>query len=182
MTCIVGLKTEDGIYIGGDSAVSTGDNLVQTMADPKVWTKGQFIFGYAGTLRAGQIIKYNFKIPPICDRDSMEYLVIGFVDAMRKTLKKAGAAKEENKEEEQSNQFLIGYKGRLFEIDEGYGVCEVADEFTAIGSGTEYALGSLQTTKGLEPDYRIIKALEAAAHFTSWVRPPFHTVKQKLKK
>ena len=38
MTCIVGIKSKDGIYIGGDSAVSTGD-LVQTLVDPKVWKK-----------------------------------------------------------------------------------------------------------------------------------------------
>lgn len=181
MTCVVGLKTEQGIYIGGDSAVSTGDNLVQIMADPKVWSKGQFIFGYAGTLRAGQIIKYNLKIPPVNNREPIEYMVTAFVDSMRKTLKKAGAAKEEHKEEEHPNQFLVGFRGHLYELDESYGVCEVADEFVAIGSGTEYALGSLHTTKGLEPDYRILKALEASAHFNNWVCPPFHTVKLNKK-
>jgi ATP-dependent protease HslVU (ClpYQ) peptidase subunit len=180
MTCIVGIKSKTGIYIGGDSAVSTGD-LVQTMADPKIWRKGQFIFGYAGTLRAGQIIKYDMSIPPINNRLPMEYMVKSFTKSMRKCLKAAGAAREEHKEEENPNQFLIGFRGHLFEIDEAYGVCEVADEFVAIGSGTEYALGSLHTTKGMATGDRIIRALDAASYFCAGVRPPFHTVKLDIK-
>jgi len=180
MTCIVGIRSENGLYIGGDSAVSS-DNLVQTMADPKVWRKGQFIIGYAGGLRVGQIIKYKMKIPPFNKREPTEYMVTGFVDAMRKCLKTAGAAREDKKEEEQENQFLIGFKGRLFEIDEAYGVCEVGDEFIAIGCGTEYALGSLHATKGKNPEKRIWAALEASSYFCEGVRPPFHTVKIQTK-
>lgn len=180
MTCIVGIKGPDGIYIGGDSAVSS-HNLIQTMTDPKVWRKGQFIFGFSGALRAGQIVKYNMKIPPISNREPTQYMVTSFVNSMRKCLKKAGASREENKEEEQDNQFLIGYKGHLFEIDEAYGVCEVADEYVAIGSGTEYALGSLYATKDHPTENRLIKALESAAYFSESVAPPFHIVKIKSK-
>lgn len=178
MTCIVGIKTPKGLYIGGDSAVSSG-NLVQILEDPKVWQRGQFIIGFAGSLRVGQIVKYKMKIPPINKREPTQYMVTGFVDAMRKVLKKAGASREDNKEEEQDNQFLIGFKGRLFEIDEAYGVCEVGDEYVAIGSGTEYALGSLHTSKGQPPEKRIKAALEAAAYFCDGVRPPFYVVKNK---
>lgn len=178
MTCIVGIKSASGVYLGGDSAVSESD-LIQTMVDPKVWKKGRFIFGYAGTLRVGQLIKYKLKIPPINGREPTQYMVTGFVDAMRKCLKQAGAAREEHKEEEQDNQFLIGFNGHLFEIDSGYGVCEVADSFIAIGSGTEYALGSLYATKGKPPEARILKALETADHFSESVGPPFHVVRCK---
>ena len=181
MTCIVGVKTSNGIWIGGDSAVST-DNLVQTLADPKVWMKGQFIMGFAGSLRVGQIVKYKMKIPPINSRKPTEYMVTGFIDAMRKCLKSAGAAQEDKKLEEQENQFLIGYKGRLFEIDEAYGVCEINGEYIAIGCGTEYALGSLHTTKGQKPEKRIKAALDAASYFCEGVRPPFHVVKFVKKK
>ena len=181
MTCIVGIKGKTGIYIGGDSAVSDGDQ-VQIMSDKKVWSKGQFLFGYAGDLRTGQVVKYRMKIPPINGKKPMEYMVTSFTDAMRKSLKKAGAAREENKEEENNNQFLIGFKGRLFEIDPSYGVCEMTDEYVAIGSGSEYAFGSLHTTIGLKPEDRILKALEAAAHFNAGVSPPFHIVKAKNSK
>ena len=178
MTCIVGVKSDKGLYIGGDSAISC-DNLVQIITDPKVWRKGQFVMGFAGSLRVGQIIKYKMKIPPINKRKPTEYMVTGFVDAMRKYLKLAGAAREDKKEEEQENQFLIGFKGHLFEIDEAYGVCEINDEFVSIGSGTEYALGSLYVTKNLDPKKRILKALETAAHFCEGVQPPFHIVEIK---
>jgi ATP-dependent protease HslVU (ClpYQ) peptidase subunit len=180
MTCIVGIKSEQGLFIGGDSAVSSA-NLVQTIADPKVWKKGQFIIGFAGSLRVGQIVKYNLKIPPFNKKEPTEYMVTAFVNAMRKALKNAGAAREHQKEEEQENQFLIGFKNRLFEIDEAHGVCEVGDEYISIGSGTEYALGSLHTTKGKPSEMRIIAALEAAAYFSEGVRPPFHMVNIKKK-
>ena len=178
MTCIVGIKSPNGIYLGGDSAISSS-NLVQTMVDPKVWKKGQFIIGYAGSIRVGQTIKYKLKIPPVNGREPTQYMVTGFIDAMRKCLKQSGAAKEENKEEEQENQFLVGYNGHLFEIDSGYGVCEVADPFIAIGCGSEYALGSLYSTTEKKPEDRITKALESASHFNDGVGPPFHIVKCK---
>jgi ATP-dependent protease HslVU (ClpYQ) peptidase subunit len=178
MTCIVGIKGPSGIYLGGDSAVSEC-NLVQTMVDPKVWKKGRFVFGYCGTLRVGQLIKYKMKIPPINKRAPTQYMVTSFVDAMRKTLKQAGAAREEHKEEEQDNQFLVGFSGHLFEIDSSYGVCEISDSYISIGSGTEYALGSLYTTVGKPTDKRVLKALEAASHFSDSVGGPFHVVKCK---
>ena len=68
MTCIVGVKDKDNIYLGADSAIND-INLIHTMVDTKVWKKGQFIFGYAGTLRVGQLIKYKMKIHPV----SVEY-------------------------------------------------------------------------------------------------------------
>lgn len=178
MTCIVGLKSPNGVYLGGDSCVSES-NLVQTMIDPKVWKRGRFVFGYAGTLRTGQLIKYKFKHPPIQNREPTQYMVTGFVDKMRKVLKQSGAAREEHKEEEQDNDFLIGFNGHLFIIDSGYGVCEVADPFVAIGSGTEYALGALFATQGKSPEVRVKKALEAAAYYSDSVGPPFHIVKCK---
>ena len=132
--------------------------------------------GFAGSLRVGQLIKYKLKIPPFNEKDPTEYMITSFIDAMRKCLKSAGAAREEKKEEEQENQFLVGFKGRLYEIDGAYGVCEVIDSFAAIGSGTEYALGSLYTTAAKPPKDRIMAALEAAAHFSGGIRPPFHLV------
>jgi len=178
MTCIVGVKNASGVYLGGDSAISS-NNLIQIMIDPKVWKKGRFIFGYAGTLRVGQLIKYKLKIPPINKREPTQYMVTAFVDAMRKCLKNAGAAREEHKEEEQDNQFLIGFNGHLFEIDSAYSICEVADPYIAIGSGTEYALGSLHATVGEPINDRVIKALKAASYFSDSVGPPFHVVKCK---
>jgi len=180
MTCIVGVKDKNNIYLGADSAISD-NNLVQTMVDPKVWKKGRFVFGYAGTLRVGQLIKYKMKIPPINNRKPTLYMVTSFVDAMRKCLKAAGAAREEHKEEEQENQFLVAFSGHLFEIDNGYGVCEINNPYAAIGSGTEYALGSLYATEKLPSADRVLKALEASAHFCDSVGGPYHVVKCKGK-
>lgn len=180
MTCIIGIKTADRIYLGGDSCISS-DNLLQTIADPKVWKKGTFVLGSAGSLRVLQIIKYKMKIPPINQREPTEYMVTTFVDAMRKALKEAGGAggaKEENKEE-QDNSFLVAFKGRMFEIDGAYAICEVVDEYIAIGSGTDYALGALYATKGEDPEVRIKKALEAASYYADGVRPPFHIIHTK---
>ena len=67
----------------------------------------------------------------------------------------------------------IGKAGRLFTIQSDYQVAEVADNYTAVGCGQDYALGSLYATLESIPTKRIKLALETAAYFSAAVRPPF---------
>jgi ATP-dependent protease HslVU (ClpYQ) peptidase subunit len=71
--------------------------------------------------------------------------------------------------------FLIGYKGKLFEIMSDFQMSEVSGTFTAVGSGTAYAMGALYVMQktSATPENKIIKALEAASCFVTTVGPPF---------
>jgi hypothetical protein len=62
---------------------------------------------------------------------------------------------------------LIGIRGRLFELSPvDWSVAEVLE--TAIGSGGDFALGSLHTTKEFPatPEFRIEYALNAAIAYS----------------
>ena len=66
---------------------------------------------------------------------------------------------------------IFAYESHIYEISSDGGVVEV-DDYTAIGSGDEIALGSLNTTEELLPIERIIKAIEASAKTNLYVNYP----------
>jgi ATP-dependent protease HslVU (ClpYQ) peptidase subunit len=181
MTCIVGLIDKGNVYIGGDSAGVAGYGLT-IRADEKVFINGEFIMGFTSSFRMGQLLRYALK-PPVWhpDVDIFQYMVTDFIDAVRNCLKSGGWAQKE-KENESGGFFLVGFKGRLFKIEIDYQVAEANTPYIATGCGEDIALGSLYTSTGLEPEERIMRALEAAEQFSAGVRRPFviKTLDKKL--
>jgi ATP-dependent protease HslVU (ClpYQ) peptidase subunit len=172
MTCIVGLVSDGKIYMGGDSAGVSGWDLI-LRADGKVFKNGEFIMGFTTSFRMGQLLQYGFAPPARIEGVEIHrFMVTTFVDSIRTCLKAGGFAKKEN-EIESGGQFLVGYQGHLFEIDQDYQVGESADGFAAVGCGSGYALGSLFSTKGKTAPIRLRMALEAAEHMSAGVRGPF---------
>lgn len=177
MTCIVGLKTTEGVYIGGDSA-STNDSGLQTiLASGKVFFIGEggnrMLLGCTTSCRMMQLLHYELQLPSYEDGMDVEgYMVTQFVNAVRDCFKSGGFAKKEDEREEGGN-FLIGYRGRLFEIQDDYQISEPTNDYEAVGSGAKFALGSLYATPHLPPEQRIEVALQAATYHNAYVRPPY---------
>jgi len=173
VTCIVGVQTDRGVTIGGDSAGLSG--WVRThRADPKVFKTDSYLIGFTTSFRMGQVIRYA-DLPKPLDRtgDDLErFLSTEFVDAIRKALKDAGWAKKDS-EREDAGTFLLGVNGRLFKICDDYQVGWSSDDYEACGSGWEIAYGALHVTRGLKPKTRVRRALEAAAYHSGGVHPPF---------
>lgn len=173
MTCIAGVVGPDGtIYMGGDSAGIAGYDLV-VRADQKVFTKGPMVFGFAGSFRMGQILRYALTVPAQTEADVEQYLATTFIDAVRQILREKGSATRNNELESNEGQFLVGYQGRLFRIDHDYQVGEAHDDFVAIGCGDAIAQGALHATPDLEPRARLRRALAAAERYSAGVRRPF---------
>lgn len=170
MTCIVGLVFNKNVYIGGDSAGVNSCFHKQIRADEKVFVKDGFIFGFTSSFRMGQLLHYSLKLPPV-KADLMAYMVTDFVDAVRNCFKAGGYGTTLNGEDS-GGFFLVGHKGRLFQIAGDYQVGEVFDRYAAVGCGQELALGSLYSSTG-KPEQRIRKALQAAAHHSAGVAAPF---------
>lgn len=173
MTCIVGLVDNGKVYIGGDSAGCVESDL-RTRADEKVFINRDFIFGFTSSFRMGQLIRHSFVPPhhhPSIPDD--KYLVTTFVNALRDCLKHGGYVSTVNGKDE-GGRFLVGYRGKLYQIDVDFQVAEPLCQFESVGSGAPVALGSLYSTKGDDPMSRIMMALEAAAEFTTTVRGPFN--------
>jgi len=172
VTAIVGLVHQNRVFIGGDSAGVAGLSLT-VRADTKVFRNAAYLFGFTTSFRMGQLIHYSFE-PPEPTGDLERFMATTFVDALRSCLKDGGWARKDN-EREEGGTFLVGVQGRLFTVHEDYQVGEGADEYAAVGSGADIALGALYATAGtrMAPRKRVDVALHAAERFSAGVRSPF---------
>ena len=176
MTCIVGLRQGNKVYIGGDSAgITTGWDLT-LRADPKVFTLGEYAIGFTTSFRLGQLVRFRLKPPkpPKSRRRLYPFMVEQFAEATRECLKTGGMATRE-KEAEQGGTFIVGVHGRLFIVESDYQIVEPSLPFAAVGSGAPYALGSLATSRG-NPLARVRRALSIAEQFSAGVRGPFQVL------
>jgi ATP-dependent protease HslVU (ClpYQ) peptidase subunit len=175
MTCVIGIVKDGEVHLGGDRLVTYSSGCSLTKQMPKIYKKGNFLIGTAGSARGGQVLAFDIDIPNIIEgQDELEYLVINFIDALRKANKEAGHHYIENETEQSDIHVLIGLNGRLFYIENYYYVHEIVDYF-AIGSGSHFALGSLYHTNDcdLPVKERILTALETASYFDKGVQEPF---------
>jgi ATP-dependent protease HslVU (ClpYQ) peptidase subunit len=169
MSCIVGLVDKKKVYLGSDGIASTEDGDMHPIYAIKMFKRGSYILGFAGSIRTGQIIQRgSYKLPKN---------IWGWPDIIREQITEKGAiVTAEGQVQIQMSNFIIGHKGKLYELLSDFQINEVNEEgYTAIGAGTTVALGSLFTSKGLDftPEQRIYLALNAAAEFVASCGPPY---------
>lgn len=183
MTCIVGLIDNGITYIGGDSCGSNGYSG-DTYRQPKVFhckDTNNAVMGYTSSFRMGQLLMYAKdlfdELSISKDEINHEYLVTKFIPNVQKLFSNGGFEKNTNGEKS-SGEFLLGYKHKLYKIQNDYSVLESMNNYDACGCGEGYALGSLKTTEGLNmsPIERIHKALQSASKFSVGVSAPFHII------
>lgn len=177
MTCIVGLEHDNGmVSIGGDSAGVNSWLQIRIRVDEKVFINGPMIFGFTSSFRMGQLLRYSLSIPEQLpsQTDDYKFMCTAFIDAVRKCLKDGGYAKTKDGEES-GGTFLVGYKGKLYRVDDDFQVGRTVRNFEACGCGMDFALGAMVSTMGqpMSAEDRITRALEAAAQFSAGVAPPF---------
>ena len=175
MTAIAGLVDKDTVWIGGDSAGVAGLSL-GVRRDPKVFVLDDFVLGYTSSFRMGQVLRYYFT-PPLPDegQEPHEYMVLKFIPEARQLLKTHGFLQTKDGREE-IGTFLVGWRGRLFSVEDDLQVGELLESYTACGCGHDLVLGSLHTTEqltGLTAKDRLDMALDAAEAFSAGVRRPF---------
>lgn len=193
MTCIVGYIDNESIYIGGDSAGVSGNDIT-LRRDPKVFIKknkkDSIIFGFTSSFRMGQILMSSNFIPPEQKEDSSDYdyMITDFVDEIRKAFKKGGYLRTKEGEDT-GGTFLVGYRNKLYTIESDFQVGESLSKFVAVGSGEDYAMGAmyiLEENIELSGNDKIYKALEASAKYNTAVHSPFNILQidshQKKKK
>ena len=174
MTCIVGMVDLGKVYMGADSAGVAGSDIRIRRA-PKVFINGEFLIGYTSSFRMGQILRYSFNpSKPREDTELYKYMCTEFVDSLISVLKDKGFAQEKNGNVS-GGVFLVGYRRLLFQVESDFQVGEVYKNYASIGSGSDYALGSLYSTEssGYSTEKRIKLSLNAAQEFSTDVREPF---------
>ncbi len=181
MTCIVGCinKKTNSVLIGGDSA-SSNSYTKRIESCTKVFRHQFFknvVMGSTTTWRHIDLLKYSKDIFPELDWYKKtdidhEYMVTKFIPKLI-TLFEDGIKNE--KDESKGANFLIGINDKLYEVQGDYSVLCPLDGFCSVGSGSDYATGSMITTANMDlsVDARIKLALESAEKGTPYVQRPF---------
>lgn len=172
MTCIAGVAYNGKVYMGGDSAAADEhNNFISTRKEPKVFIRGGYLIGYAGSFRFGKVLEHTFVPPKPQEGNLDKFLNTIFIDSLRQYCEEA---KVDPSSEQDSAEMLLGFGGRLFEFCNDWHFGEDANNFNVIGSGSSYAMGSLYSTRRIKNPYARIKtALEAADKFSPSVSAPF---------
>lgn len=180
MTCVAAIVYDNVVYMGADSAGVAGLDLT-IRADQKVFINGEFLIGFTSSFRMGQLLRYAFKPPKYYEdeKDLYAYMVTDFVNAVRTCLKDGGYA-QKDKDEEIGGCFMVGVRGRLFQIESDYQVGESVQPYDAVGCGEAYAKGVLSVTHTVDPEDRIKLALGSAEKFSAGVRGPFVVLKTSV--
>jgi ATP-dependent protease HslVU (ClpYQ) peptidase subunit len=177
MTCIVGLAHGNTVWVGGDSAVTYAEGVVRH-PDGKVFARGEFVLGCAGLVRGAEIVRHAFDPPPITGPNLDSYMHTTFVDALRRLFRESGFLTYNQGQERTETTLLVGVRGRLYGVSGNFNVYADTYPWLAQGDGAPQALGAMYATLGLllDPEARLLLALEAAAHYTKTVRPPFTVI------
>jgi ATP-dependent protease HslVU (ClpYQ) peptidase subunit len=178
MTCVVAVKYDKKVWMGGDRCLSDMDGgFYMPTTDPKIFKKGSMLIGFAGSVRMGKVLKYDFEPPKLDLRNLDKYMNIDFIKSLRECAERNNLRIDTSEREDRA-ELIIGVNGRIFGVEDDWQVSEFISDHLAIGSGMPYALGSLYSTTGMHPDERIKLALEAAEKYCNSVCQPFDYIVQ----
>jgi len=170
MTCIVGLEHNGNVYIGGDSAGVAGHRQV-IRKDEKVFRNGEYVFGFAGSFRMGQLLRYAYTPPEVNTWDLQKFMVTEFIDSILDLFDEKGF--------DSMGAFLVGIRGRLFCVEADFQVGWNHVPFSATGSGETAAMGALdamhqsEALNTLSPNQKLEIALNSASNLTTSVSGPY---------
>jgi len=175
MTCIVAIVGESGKVIMGADSAGVGGYSIQDRIDPKIYKVGKMLIGYTSSYRMGQLLGYSLNLPK--HKKSMtteQYMNTLFINEVRNCFA-AGGFMTLNAGQEKGGTFIVGYRGRIFSVEDDYQIGETRENYASVGCGADIALGSLHTTEDMDilSLDRLSLSLKAAANFSAGVNPPF---------
>ena len=177
MTTIVALEHGGKVYMGGDAAAISGYDKRATRLK-KVFVVGPFVIGYSSSFRMGQLLQHSFTPPERSSSAATDerYLVNQVIPVIRDLFKTQGYTHVLNNEES-AGSFLLGYNGKVHEVDCDFQVNSYREGYAAIGCGENFALGALAVMpEEYDPILRVNLALEIACKFSAGVLPPYTVV------
>ena len=181
MSVVVAIKEGGKIYLGADSQVTKGGTRT-TLKNPnnyKIWKVDGCegcIMGHVGNLRDANVIRLMCNVIDDYDeyrkRVDYRFIVKYIVPEIVKSLREANYLKSgEGYVDFIDSAFLFAYRDSLYMINSDLSVIEV-DDYVAIGSGANEAIGSLLSTEGQSPRKRIVKASKSSAASDIYVDYP----------
>lgn len=178
MTCIVALEVNGKVYMGSDTFGSNG-HTGGTNEAPKTFRNGSAMIGYTSSFRMGQILQYGLVVPEeSLSWDIDKWVAMDLMPAIRAAFAAHGWDRL-TEGRAKGGSFLFAIRGRCYEIQSDYSFLRSVNGEYAVGSGEDYALGSLHSTRGwTDPEARVEAALAAAAAHVVSVDGPFDFMRQ----
>lgn len=180
MSVVVAIKENGKIYLGADSQVTKGGTrtTLKNENNYKIWRvigAPHCMMAQVGSFRDANVIRlmrdlvtdYNIYREHI----SFDFVVKKVVPDIVSELAHYNFLKDGEKTELLDSSFLFAYKDQLWFINQDKSVIEVED-YVAMGSGADQAIGSLLSTEGQGPKERIVKAIKSSATADIYVDYP----------
>jgi len=173
MTCIVA-KVQDGrVWMAGDQEGSDSFRYKEYPNNPKVFWNEDFMIGYTSSYRMAQILQYSWEPPSRIEGVSDDkYLYKSVIDSIKKCFEDNGFGHKDGTEFSSGN-FLLGWKGRLFEFEGNLQILEHLD-FASVGCGCYHAYAAMKAMYKFEvykdsPQDFLAEALDIASDCVSGV-------------
>lgn len=177
MTLIAAWAEKNIVHMASDSHMTNGYQGTTYKLKVRVHGEGKLLIGYAGYLRAVQVIERNWK-PDLAEFSGSDEHIIETLghatDAWVRFCKERDCPiiGSENRVEA-----LIAVDGRIFSVTQ-HQVVTRHNAFHAIGSGEDVALGVLHTLSRFAPNMlpraRLESAMDISAKLIDSVRAPFN--------
>lgn len=138
MTIIAAYKTKENIWIGSDSE---GFSNVKNNFGSKLIKKKNYIVGFSGSYRIGDIIREEKSLPnTINNRNDL----LDFRDLLRLSLiERTGASEVDEDPDSHPVYLLLVSKLGIYKIGTNYQLLHCKNNYMGIGAGEEIALGAL---------------------------------------
>lgn len=180
MSVVVAIKQNGKVYIGADSQVTKGGTRVtlKNSNNYKIWKVANAehcLMGHVGNLRDANLVRLMDSL--VTDYNvyrnhvGFEFVVKKIVPDIVQELTDYGLLKDGKTTDCLDSSFLFAYKDQLYSINSDRAVIEI-DDYVAIGSGADQAIGSLLSTEGEDPKARIVKAIKSSAASDIYVDYP----------
>lgn len=201
MTTIIGIQGDTYAVICADSRVTEVDTngiSTQSMSLKEVGFKiaqnGRYLMGVAGDVRAINILTHSFNppmpTPTLKGRKLDHFITTKFIPSMRQCFDAEGYSTPitENSEHhsEHGSVVMAAVNGTIYVIDGDYAWVSDSYGIYAIGSGAQFALGSLATavpTSGKigqrTAKQLAIKAIGIAGRYDPGTAGPYHVLVQE---
>jgi hypothetical protein len=194
MTVVVAIACDDGsVVMSGDSFC--GDEDIRNLCvAPKVYQVGPIGVGIRGMVRQEQCVEVVIRNAVAAEEEITEdWIKFVLPDKIRNAMKTVGASVEvEGMQQLKDSSYLIAFNGKIFFIEEDFGVWESRRPVAAIGSGRAFAYGAIDALLHTyqEPAYNwsdfkpdldeALKAaslaMKAAENWCPWVCGPYETI------
>ena len=183
MSVVIAIKENGVTYMAADTQISFGDSKRHLKSDSlqKVWAvtdTPHCIMGGVGLARDLNLIRYctSELIPEasvLKNEINVGTIMLNTVPAIFESIRNyTQLVTGCDKDIPINSEFVLAYKDKIFDIAPD-GTVEEVEDYIAIGSGADAALGSLKHTTD-EPVYdRLIKALDAASESNLYVSEPY---------